>query len=203
MMKLHGFPMSPNARRAQITLEEVGAPYEYVTVDLMQGAQRSEGYLGLNPNARIPTLVDGDLVVWESHAICQYLAAKYPDKHLDAENPVERAQISQWLFINAAHFGPSAAGIFANTIRLPEDQRIPRIVENGRAEVTKVLGIMDRTLAKAEHLAAGRFTLVEISFAPSLAFLPMLGFDLSKYPNVGAWFERLRARPSVKKVLEG
>src|SRR5690606_576209 len=113
----------------------VGAPYELVPVDLMSGAQRSPEYLAINPNGRVPTLEDegpgGErILLWESHAILQYLAAKHPAARLDGETPLERGEVAKWLFVNAAHLGPAMAHVFAHTIRLPEEQRIPKLVEN-------------------------------------------------------------------------
>lgn len=199
-MKLYGFPMSPNSRRVQLTLEEIEEPYEYVTVDLTKGEHKQAEYLALNPFGRVPTLVDGGYVLWESHAILQYLAAKYPEKGLDGGNPHEKGEIAKWLFANAAHFGPAAARVFAHTIRLPEEQRMPRVAEEGRAEVTKVLGVLEEALKGKEWLVSARLTLADIAFTPTLAFAPMLGFDLSQYPHLSAWLDRIRDRPSYKKI---
>ena len=80
MMKLYVHPMSSNARRAQMTAILLGTPIETVFIDLQKGAQRNPEYLALNPNGRVPTLVDGDFALWESLAIMEYVAEKYPDK---------------------------------------------------------------------------------------------------------------------------
>jgi glutathione S-transferase len=201
--------MSPNVRRVLIVLEEVGAPYELVPVDLMSGAQRSPEYLALNPNGRVPTLeVDDDpsgqrLLLWESHAIVQYLAARYPAARLDGERPGEKGEIAKWLFLNAAHFGPALSHVFAHSIRLPEEQRIPKLVEAGRAEANKILGILEGALGGRETLVAERVTLADLAYAPSLLFAPMLGIELARFANVTAWLERLKQRPSIRKVSMG
>ncbi len=200
-MKLYGFPMSPNSRRAQLTLEELGLPYEYVTVDLMTGAQKAPEYLAVNPFGRVPTLVDGDFTLWESHAILEYLVAKHPESGLGPKTPAERGDISRWMFLNSAHFGPSNAAIFAHTIRLPEDQRIPKLAENGKVEGHRILGVMNAALEGKTFLVGERLTIADLSIAPAVMFAPMLGFDLSAYPNVAAWIERLKARPAFKKAM--
>jgi glutathione S-transferase len=87
MLTIHGFPMSPNTRRALLGLEEHGVTYQFVSVDLMKGDQKSSGYLALNPTGRVPTLVDGDFVLWESNAILHYLAALHPEKKLGGQSP--------------------------------------------------------------------------------------------------------------------
>ncbi|NUO54495.1 MAG: glutathione S-transferase family protein [Polyangiaceae bacterium] len=201
-MRLYGFPMSPNARRVHLTLEEVGEPYEYVLVDLTKGEQKKPEYLALNPAGRVPTFVDGGYVLWESHAIMQYLAAKYPEKGLDGGSAHERGEIAKWLFMNAAHFGPAFARIFAHTIRLPEDQRIARVADEGRAEATKSLGILEESLKGKEWLVSARLTIADLAYAPSLAFASMLGVDLSPYTHVSGWLDRIKERPSFKKVFE-
>ena len=199
MLKLHGFPMSPNTRRALFALEEHGAPHELVPVDLMAGEHKSPAYLALNPTGRVPTLVDGDFVLWESNAILEYLAACYPEKKLGAQSARETGELSRWMYMNAAHLSPNVARIFAHTIRLPEAQRIARIVEEARAEVDRSLGALEGRLAGREHLL-DRFSLAEISIAPTLSAAPMLGIDLGRFPSVDGWFKRVAARPAWQKV---
>ncbi len=202
-MKLYGFPMSPNVRRAQLALEEAGASYEFVHVDLMQGEHKKPAYLAVNPHGRVPALVDGAFVLTESHAICDYVAAKFPEAKLGGQTPEEIGAISQWTYANSAHFGPAFAGIFAHTIRLPEEQRIARIAENGRAEATRMLGILDAALAGKKYLVGDRLTLADLSYLPSLINAGMLGFDLAQWPNVASWIGNLRERPSSKKIHGG
>jgi glutathione S-transferase len=199
MLKLHGFPMSPNTRRALFALEEVGAPYELASVDLMSGAQKTPAYLALNPTGRVPTLVDGDFVLWESNAILEYLAATHPEKKLGAGTPHETGEIARWMFMNAAHLSPNVARVFAHTIRLPPEKRIPQLVDEARGEVDRSLGAVNQRLAGREHLL-DRFTIADIAVAPTLAAAPMLGIDLARFPEVAAWMARVGARPAWKKV---
>lgn len=201
MLKLHGFPMSPNTRRALFALEEHGAPYELVTVDLMAGEQKSAAYLALNPTGRVPTLVDGEFVLWESNAILEYLAARDPARGLGAKSPVETGEIARWMYMSAAHLSPNVARIFAHTIRLPEAQRIPRLVEEARAEVDRCLKALAGRLADRDYLI-DRFSLAEIAIAPTLGAAPMLGIDLGRFPPVAGWMKRIAARPAWQKVQQ-
>lgn len=198
---LHGFPMSPNTRRALLALEELGADYRLELVDLMSGAQKSEAYRRLNPTARVPTLVDGDVVLWESNAILVYLAEKFPGRLFVGSTPAERGDVARWMFMNAAHLSPALARIFAHTIRLPEDQRLPRIVEESRAEVDRSVRAVELHLKDTgRDYLAGAFGIADLSVAPSLGFAPMLGISLDAFPFVSAWQSRLHARPSWKKI---
>ena len=199
MIKLHGFPMSPNTKRGQLALEEAGIPYELVPVDLMTGEHRKPDYTGLNPTMRVPTLVDGDFKLWESNAILHYVAALAPEKRLDGDSPKERGEVSRWMFMNAAHLSPGVAHIFAHTIRLPEDKRIPQLVELARVEVDRCVSPLDAHL-KGRNFLLDRLTIADLSIGATLAMAAFVGIDLSKYANVTAWLSRLKERPSFKKV---
>jgi glutathione S-transferase len=199
MLKLHGFPMSPNTRRARFALEEHGVDYEFVPVDLMAGEQKSAAYLSLNPTGRVPTLVDGEFVLWESNAILEYLAACHPEKKLGGQSPRETGEIARWMFMNTAHLSPNVARIFAHTIRLPPEKRIPQIVEDARAEVDRSLGALAKRLVGREYFV-DRFSLADIAVAPTLAAAPMLGIDLARFPEVATWMATIGARPAWKKI---
>jgi glutathione S-transferase len=200
MMKLHGFVMSPNTRRARWMLEECGAEYTFVDVDLMTAEHKGDAYRALNPTARVPTLVDGDFTLWESNAILEYLAAKLPAARLGGADAREIGEVARWTFMNAAHLSPNVARIFAHTIRLPPEKRIPQLVDEGRSEVDRSLAAFDAALAGREHVV-GRFTIADISIAATLSAAPMLGIDLSRFANVAAWYARVAARPAFKKVF--
>ncbi|MCC6527542.1 MAG: glutathione S-transferase family protein [Polyangiaceae bacterium] len=198
-MKLHGFPMSPNTRRAQLGLEEAALPYELVPVDLMSAAHKQPDYLRLNPTGRVPVLVDGELALWESNAILRYVAELAPERQLDGDTPKGRARIAQWMFMNAAHLSPALAHVFAHTIRLPEADRIPKLVENGRNEIARCVGPLDQQLTGREWIV-DRFSIADVSIAASLAVAPMIGVDLTPYPNVLGWQRRIQERPAYRKI---
>lgn len=199
MLALHGFPMSPNTRRVRLALEEVGAPYEFVAVDLMTGAHRTDAYKELNPTMRVPVLVDGDYRLWESNACLHYLAERFPEKGLLPEGARGRGLVSQWVFMNAAHLSPAVAHVFAHSIRLPEEQRIPKMVENGRIEIDRCLGPLDARLSTREFVV-DKFGVADLSIAPTLGYAPMLGIDLSRFPHVAAWMARVQARESWQRI---
>jgi glutathione S-transferase len=110
-MKLYQFPISPNSRRVVAVLHHLHLDCELVALDLSKGEQMQADFLKLNPNHMIPTLVDGDFVLWESNAIMQYLCSKVPNNSLWPTNPRVQADISRWQFWQTGHFG-SACSVF-------------------------------------------------------------------------------------------
>src|SRR5688572_24506838 len=107
-MKLYIHPMPSNARRARLVALHLGLTPEQITVDLATGKQKSPEYLALNPNGKVPTLVDGDTIIWESLAIAQYLCEKTPGQTLYATNDLAtRTQQNKWLFWTANHWSPA------------------------------------------------------------------------------------------------
>ncbi len=201
-MKLHGFAMSPNTKRARLGLEEAGLEYVFHDVDLMTGAHKKPEYLALNPTGRVPALEHDDFRLWESNAILEYTAELVPEKGLRGTTPRERGEIAQWMFMGAAHLSPNVARIFAHTIRLPEEQRNPRLVEEARAEVDRCLGPTDRHLSGREWLVGERLTIADLSLSPALVYASMLRIDLTKFPGVTSWMGRLKGCASWKKVFE-
>lgn len=201
MRKLYGFAMSPNTRRARLGLEEAGLAYEMVDVDLMQGAHKKPEYLALNLTGRVPTLVDGDFVLWESNAILEYAAELVPTKKLGGTTPVERAEIARWMFLSSSHVGVAVQRIFAHTIRLPEDQRIPRLVTEARADLDRSLAAVETRLMDRTWLIGDRLTIADLSILPTLAAAPMLGIDLGKFPSVGAWLARAGEREAFRRII--
>src|ERR1044072_7498913 len=106
-MKLYNANLSPNALRVRAVANELGSPLEIVDVALRKGENKSASYLAINPNGKVPVLVDGDFVLWESRAMNAYLAAEFPDKDLYPTQLARRAIVDQWSYWQAVHLGPA------------------------------------------------------------------------------------------------
>src|SRR5262245_58835610 len=117
-MKLYGFPPSPNTWKVRAVAAQLGIPLEFELVDLMQGASHTPAYLALNPTGRTPVLVDGDLKLWESNAIMQYLASQKANS-LWPNDARTRADIARWQSWQLAHWGNEACGplLFENLVK--------------------------------------------------------------------------------------
>ncbi len=202
-MRLHHHPLSSNSRRAVVTAKELGADVELVLVDLPKGEQRSPAYLKLNPNGRVPTLEDGDFVLWESHAIMQYLADKTPGQKIYPTDVRARADVNRWMFWTAHHWAPAVGVLgFERTVKkfrgLEPD---PREEERGEKLVAECARVLDEHLAGKKWLAQDRLTLADISVAAPLiglerARLPVMRGE--EHPNIRAWFSRMTELPSWK-----
>jgi len=193
---------SPNGSKVQIMLEETGLDYELHPVNLGEGEQNKSDYLAINPNGKIPAIVDRDgpggdeVTVFESGAILLYLAEK-SGKYLP-EDPAVRWRVTSWLMFQMAGIGPSLAqaGYFLN--RAPEP--VPHAVERSINEAERLYGVVDRRLAEAEFLA-GDYSIADIASFPWMRNHQRFGLDIADYPNVGRWLETIGARPAVQRGL--
>jgi glutathione S-transferase len=156
-------------------------------------------YLALNPNGRIPTLVDGDTVLFESMAINLYLAKKYGDK-LYPRKEADEARAIQWSFWGMTELEPLLMDILIHRVLLPEDQRDKKRADQAEKALARPLGVLEGHLAKNQHLLGGDFTIADLNVASVLSTARMVRFDLSGYPKVQAWFARCTGRPSLERA---
>ena len=183
MLKLYGGARS----RASIVkwyLEEIGVPYEFVTLDMQAGAHLQPDYLEINPIGKVPAIVDGDFKLWESGAILLYLAQKYgkmPEK-LELQ-----AEIVQWVMFANASLGP---GIFTEATR---DRETP-----------KLLTPLNQIFEKQPFLMGNEFGVADAAVGSILNYIPMmLKIDLSPYPAVLDYMKRISERPAFQKAIGG
>lgn len=196
-MQLYGYFRSGNTRKAQLCLAELGVDYELVVVDLSAGAQRTPDYRRLNPNAVVPTLVDGDLVLWESSAILLYLAEKYPQGDLLPQALAERAQVYKWLVWQPATFNPPRQRLAAE-LGKPAAAQDAQAIAVLHATIARNLEILAEALGGNTYLT-GRYTLADLVMLPHLAALRDSGFSLPG--TVRRYFDRLAARPAWQATL--
>src|SRR4029077_9227029 len=133
--------------------EELGVPYDLVRLRLDAGDTKRTEYLAVNPNGTVPTLVDGDLTVYESAAICQYLADQFPARRLAPPiGTPARGLYYQWIQYAACTVEPPAVAIFMHTVRLPEAERSAQVVKENQARLGVALGVVERALAGREFM---------------------------------------------------
>lgn len=198
MIQLHTFHLSTNGRKVHMALEEAQASYEIVVVDLMNGAQKNADYLKLNPNGKVPTLVDDGLVMWESVAILLHLAEKFPAANLLPAAAVDRARAFQWAIWQPTTFGAPSSTLFLQLRFTPEDKRNQSTIDRARADIATNNKILADGLAGGEYLA-GTFSIADIALLPYLYNMVQLEVELP--PVVDAYYQRLVSRSSWQKVL--
>jgi len=200
-MKLYHFP-SPNPQKIHFALLELGLQCEIVPIDLMKGEQRTAEFLALNPNGRVPVLIDGDLTLWESHAILFYLGGKagmmWPTSQAGA------ADALRWLFFLSGHIAPPVADLVRNGLVAPLIGAKPD--EDPRARATQtlpgVIKILEGRLADSKWLVGEDFTLVDCAYGPILNVTEKAGFSFEAFPKVNSYLHAIRSRPAWRQMLK-
>ncbi|MBH8577384.1 glutathione S-transferase family protein [Nostocaceae cyanobacterium CENA369] len=181
MLKLYGGARS-RASIVQWYLEELAVPYEFVLLDMQAGEHRQSDYLKINPVGKVPAIVDGDFQLWESGAILLYLADKYGKIAL---SPEERGELSQWVLFANATLGP---GIFVEATR---QQETPRL-----------LTPLNEIFEQQPFLLGDEFSVADVAVGSILSYIPvMLKLDLSSYPAVLNYIQRMSERPAFQKSI--
>ena len=193
---------TPNGFKASIMLEEVGLPYTVVPVSISAGEQFKPAYLKLNPNNKIPTIVDSDgpdsrpYTVMESGAILLYLAEK-TGQLLPADDR-GRFDVIQWLMFQMGGIGPMLGQNHHFRNYAPEI--IPYAVDRYTSEARRLYCVMDRRLGEVEYLA-GAYSIADIACYPWIRPWKRQGQDLDAHPNLKRWFEAIDARPAVQRGI--
>ncbi len=198
-----------NGRRASIMLEECGLPYELRPMELSTKVQKSDWYLKINPDGRVPALTDDDagdgqpVTISESGAILIYLAEK-SGKFLP-RGGAARAEVLKWLFIQTSNLSPMAMQVHwfgraqeESPDKLPHAETYFGIYGD---EVRRLYGLMDRRLADVEYLA-GDYSIADMAAYPWVFRHPQQGISLDGWPHLARWFAAVGARPAVKRGMQ-
>ena len=198
-MKLYYCPMT-RATRPRWLLEEIGAPYELVRVDLSKGEQRRPDYLKIHPHGRVPALVDGDTTVVESAAICLYLADRFPEHALaPALTSPARGPYYQWMVYSVATLEPPVLKVFMNTVRRPEAERRAHEVEEGRTDFAQMATVLTQALGSGPFLLGETFTAADVMIGSVVGWARGLKL-LDQHPALVEYSRRLTARPAYRRA---
>jgi glutathione S-transferase len=202
-MRLYDASLSPNALRVRAVANELGIDLELVEVDLRKGDNRTDDFLARNPNAKVPVLEDGDFVLWESRAICAYLAALKPEAGLYPAEPKERAIVDQWAWWQAIHLGPAMQKLSFEVVlkeRFGMGDPDPAVVEAERKTTDQFLAVLERGLEGRDWIA-GTLSLADFYLASTFMYREPAGIALGHLPNVAGWIARLEARESWQRAV--
>jgi glutathione S-transferase len=182
-------------------LAELNLKHHHVEVGGKFGGLDTDEYGALNPNRKVPTLRDGDLVVWESHAIVRYLAAKYSARGFWQADPARRAVIDQWTDWTATTFQPAWINLFWLVVRTPVEQHDPVAIEKARNATNAALAIMEQRLGALPFLGGEQLSYADIAAGVAMYRWITMPIERPELPNVGAWFKRLTERPPYKRAV--
>lgn len=202
MIKLYGIRQS-RALRSLWALEELGLPYEHVQTNFTTDAKQPS-YLAINPNGRIPALVDGDVTLFESMAINLYLAKKYDTKGLlYPKAAADEARAIQWSFWGMTETEQALLQVLLHRVFLPQPQRDEALALAGEEKLVQPLRVLDGALAGRKYLLGDGFTIADLNVASVLAWALFVKLDMSNTPNVARWLGECCGRPSFAKAQRG
>jgi glutathione S-transferase len=188
---------TPDGYKVSIALEELGLAYQVQPLDLARGEQKSAAFLKLNPNGKVPAIVDDGFGVMESGAILVWLAEKAGQ--LLPADPRARSEALQWLMLQVGGLGPMMGQ--ANLFGHYWPEKLPAVQARYLAEVRRLLAILDARLADRDYLA-GDYSIADIAHFCWARTAGWTGVDTAPFPHLTAWIDRIAARPAVQRGLK-
>ena len=201
MLTVWGRVNSVNVKKALWAVEELGLKYQRVDAGLQFGVNKTPEYLKMNPTGLVPTIDDDGFVLWESHTIVRYLAAKHGMGKLCPSDPKARADAERWMDW-AFTFQNAMRNVFWGLIRTPPEKRDAKAIEEGRKKSIELLAIPESILGKQPYLGGAAFTMGDIPFGCELQRYMRVPIERPKLPNVEAYFERLRERAAYRQHVD-
>lgn len=203
MIYLYSWP-APNGHKAQILVEELGIPYKLIPIDITRGVQHEAGYRAINPNSKIPAIIDDapveggePVTVFESGALMLYLAQK--EGRFLPSGLRQRNEVMQWLFWQAGGLGPMM-GQAQHFFRYAPDP-VPYAIERYQNETKRLLKVLDDRLAGREYLC-GDYSIADMACFPWIRIHKLTGVSLDAFAHVRAWYGRVRSRPAVGRGVD-
>src|SRR6201989_1480948 len=199
MLKFY-YSGAPNPTKVALFLEESGTPYEAIPVDTRKGEQHKPEFLAINPNAKLPAIVDGDATVFDSSAILLYLAEK-TGKFLPAKTDKARGELLSWMFFVSSGVGPYSGQSVHFRNYAPE--KIPYAVNRYAFEAQRHFGILDARLAKQKYMLGDTYTIVDMAVWGWGRGMPVVvgGAALAKFPTLKRLVDEITARPAAARAI--
>jgi glutathione S-transferase len=198
MLTIWGRTTSSNVQKVLWCCDELGLAYERIDAGREFGKVDEPAYRALNPNGLVPTLRDGDLVIWESNAILRYLCNRYGGERLYPADPAARAPVDQWLDWQLAVLAVGISPLFWGLVRTAPEQRDGAAIAAAAEKAGKVWALLDRRLGDAPYVAGAAFSIADIAMGNSIR--RWYSFDLPRpdLPALAQWYQRLGERPGFR-----
>jgi len=199
MLKFY-FSGAPNPTKVALFLEETGIPYEPIPIDTRKGEQHKPQFLAVNPNAKVPAIVDGDVTVFDSNAILLYLAEK-TGKFLPAKGDKARGELLSWLMFVASGVGPYSGQSVHFRNYAPD--KIAYAINRYAFEAQRHFGILDSRLAKQKYMLGDVYTIVDMDVWGWARLIPIVLGEAAwvKFPNLKRLVDEISARPAAQRAV--
>jgi glutathione S-transferase len=198
-MKLYDRHTSPNCQRTRVVLYEKNLPYETIPVDLVKKEQKRPEFLRMNPYGKVPVLVDGDTILYESCIINEYLEERYPNPPLLPKDPGRRAKIRIGIDYGVNETYRSYEKLRNEMLKI-ESERDAAVIMQARAELKALLQRFEDEIGDKPYLA-GDFSLLDVAVIPRFLRLAVWGALAADLPRLEGWLERMKTRSSVQKII--
>jgi glutathione S-transferase len=202
MLKIWGRATSSNVQKVLWCCAELDLEFERVDVGGPFGGNRDPEYLAMNPNGLVPTVKDGDLVMWESNTICRYLAATRNGEHLYPRDPAARTHVERWMDWQLAVIAPPMGQLLFGLVRSTPETRDPAAIESARRRAAASWTIVDDEIKNQPYLAGDHLSLAEIVLGTLIYRWFAFPIERPELPNLRAWYGRMHQRPGFKKHIE-
>ena len=205
MPTLYTTPLSANGRKALAVARHLEVDARIELVDVYRGEGRTPAFLAINPQGKIPTLVDGDFVLWESNAIIQYLDEAYGGSALSSREPRRRADVARWLFWEAAHWQPSLIPVLAAFVGhrvLPDGVRPPATTVRWD-DAPPSLAFLETQLSERRFLVGDALTLADFAVAGMMTYARAAAFPFVAFPHIARWYGRIETLDAWKATAAG
>lgn len=200
MIEIYGSPRS-SAGRCYWCLMEIGIPFERIPLNMKEKEHKMPEYLKLNPNGKVPVLVDDDFTLWESLAINFYLAEKYKPELL-GQGFASRGLVQQWTLWSNLELQPPFIEVFIQKFFVPEEHRSQDVIDKALHKLPPLFNILNQALVEKPYLVGPEFTLADLNVASVATIAAMLRFDLTPYQEVNRWLTNITQRPSYQQWQE-
>ena len=205
-MQIHADPITVNCRKVLAGLDLMGVEFERVHVDYFKGEQKAEPFVSLNPNASLPAMVDGDLVLWESNAILQYAADKFGRDAFYPKDLKVRADINRWLLWESSSWFPACyVYLVENCVKpLLGGAPDPAVLDAQGVQFHKLADILDQRLRGRDWIATNGPTIADIALAAPMHLHGWQRLPISDHPNLRRWLtDSVERLPSWQKTWVG
>jgi glutathione S-transferase len=198
VLKVWGRKNSSNVQKTMWTVGELGIPYQRLDIGMEHGGNDTAAYLARNPNGLVPTIQDGDFILWESNSIIRYLSARHGPGTLEPVDLRSRAMASQWMDWQISVFLPAFTRVFWGLTRTPPEQRDLAAIAAAKMNSIAAAKILDAALARNAYLAGNSFCMGDIPMGVFMYRFRALVPDRPALPNLERWYAALETRPAFR-----